>query len=322
MWDFVQRMRRALPDASTPEGKARQSKIAVILVVASLVLGQVGTTVLIKTGVNKESSVITGFLTYTVASLVFWVYSRPRFRATWSLWWRALLLGGMYAANVIASREALGSMPDAVMTTLFFFGGPFFAALLRGRSWVSRYLLPSVAIGGVAFLVTGWHGTFHPAGLWWIGVMALNYHVYVTITSRLKRKYEDGGDDQVNACISLSRVPTVVVLAALFFHADGVNATIDLGERAVLVCVIVGFLSGVGTIVANLAWNLGLQGGTHALLQPTRPTLSLFGGWIAGQRPLSASDWLPIALGVTLVTAAGFGATKAEIRARTQASKA
>lgn len=104
MRGFVQRMRQALPDASTPEGKARQSKIAVALVVGSLILGQVGTSVLIKTGVNKESSVITGFLTYTVASLVFWVYwvfTRPKRRATWSLWWRALLLGGMYAANVI-----------------------------------------------------------------------------------------------------------------------------------------------------------------------------------------------------------------------------
>ncbi|WP_433475113.1 hypothetical protein ACQPZP_41680 [Spirillospora sp. CA-142024] len=321
MRGFIQRMRQALPDASTPEGRARQSKIAAAAVVFSLVLGQVGTTVLIKTGVNKESAVITGFLTYTVASLVFWGYSKPRLRASWSLWWRALLLGGMYAANVIASREALGSIPDALMTTVFFFGGPFFVALIRGRSRVTRYVLPTVAIGGVALVAKGWHGTFHPASLAWIGVMALNYYVYVTVTSRLKRKYEDGGDDQVNACISLSRIPSVVFLAVLFFRADGVNATIDLGRNAVVVCVIVGILSGIGTIIANLAWNLGLQENTHALLQPTRPTLSLFGGWIAGQKPLSASDWLPIALGVTLVTAAGLGATKAEIRNR-QAVKA
>ncbi|GAA2397488.1 hypothetical protein GCM10010191_00120 [Actinomadura vinacea] len=298
---------RAVPD--TPGDDAdTEPKIAPMLVLASLSLGQLSNVILLATGVLiEQGSVTTVFLQTAFTTILLWFLVRPKRKAGWSLWWRGLLLGSSNAASLVAFREAQSIAPYATVTCTWLVLGPMMAAgyrIVRSQMWRALGWL-ALTLPGTVLVVDG----LKPASitaLLWVGVTAVTYHIHVKINSGLPK-------EDIDTCSTLGKMTNMVVVTVLLLSVEGSGALLGIDWKALAVCSGAAVLFVGSTLLMNAAWKTGLHVTSHAMLMPAKPALSLLLGMIAGQF-LSLANWL----GIALVTVAGWGSKRTQIRDQTK----
>ncbi|GAA2426420.1 hypothetical protein GCM10010191_43690 [Actinomadura vinacea] len=284
--------------------------IPILMVILTMLLGQVGTFLSIKTGFLKEvDALTTSCVTGIVMSVVLWIRVRPwREKASWALWWRAVTIGIVIVGTSIAGDTAFRVLEVATVTALMVVATSHIsvacrivAEWTRGRRGLGDLRWLAGSLCGVLLLSPP--GAVSPTGLFLVVAGSASYHLTQKFRSDLP-------DDDLDTYSALSRLPMVpFFFVLLFYYGDGAAGVVDMGLINFLICVWAGVVGSIISLVRNTAWKKGVRAVGESMLNPLIPALTALVGVLAGQ----TLPW-PAFVGIGLIVLSSIGGARSDLR--------
>ncbi|MGI5205441.1 hypothetical protein ACQEU6_28155 [Spirillospora sp. CA-108201] len=308
--------------------------LPILMVIMTMLLGQVGNFVSIKTGFLEETDALTTTcLTGVVMSVALWgivPLKRKKEREKerektgravkpkkpgWALWWRSITIGILIVGCAYAGDSAFRVMEVATVVASSVVANSHLSAASRivvewrkdRRSKVgpTRRSLRDLRWLGISLcgvLLLSPPGAMSPKGLLLVGASSVAYHV--------GQKFKgDLPDDDLDTYSALARLPMVPIhIALLVYFRDGVAAIVSMGWSNLLICFWAGVAGSVINLLRNTAWKKGVRALAESMLNPLAPAITALVGTLAGQ----ALPWLAF-VGIALIVLSSIGGARSEL---------